>query len=269
MIEKIGIMGCGWLGFPLAKHFVAKNYKVYGSTTSKDKLAILEKEGIHPYKISLSADGIKGDIQGFLSNIHVLIINIPPKLRGGGSESFIEKIKHLHVEIKKNNLSKIIFVSSTSIYGEIDGEVSEETEPCPVSESGKQLLASEELLGQDGALKTAIVRFGGLIGPDRNPVTMLSDKQNLSNGNQPINLIHLEDCIQMLDAIVTNNYWNQIFNGVYPLHPTKREYYTAEALKRNIPPPAYQDDFSHKTGKIVISKNFLDKNHFFYTSIVS
>ena len=44
--NKIGIIGCGWLGLPLAKEFVSNNYKVKGSTTTKEKLEILENEGI-------------------------------------------------------------------------------------------------------------------------------------------------------------------------------------------------------------------------------
>ena len=47
--NKIGIIGCGWLGLPLAKMFVSNNYKVKGSTTSKEKIEILKKEGIEPF----------------------------------------------------------------------------------------------------------------------------------------------------------------------------------------------------------------------------
>ena len=36
--EKISILGCGWLGLPLAKSLLAKGYKIKGSTTSESKL---------------------------------------------------------------------------------------------------------------------------------------------------------------------------------------------------------------------------------------
>ena len=42
--NKIGIIGCGWLGLPLAKEFISNNYKVKGSTTTKEKLKISEKQ---------------------------------------------------------------------------------------------------------------------------------------------------------------------------------------------------------------------------------
>ncbi|SNY95332.1 SDR family oxidoreductase [Flagellimonas pacifica] len=269
MNEKIGVFGCGWLGFPLAKHFVVNTYEVHGTTTSKEKLKLLKKDKIHPYEISISATKIHGDIETFLSNIDVLIINIPPKLRGANTESFVEKIKLLHNQVKKSKISKIIFVSSTAVYGNISGDVTEETPPIPVTESGKQLLECEQLLTQDSTLQTTIVRFGGLIGPTRHPVTMLSKRKNLTNGNDPVNLIHLQDCIHLIYTIIEKGYWGEIFNGVYPLHPTKKEYYTTEAIRRGIPAPNYLGSLSHKNNKIIRSKNFMDKSHYFQTSIVT
>ena len=43
---KISILGCGWLGFPLAKSLVEKGFSVKGSTTSENKLSILSTAGI-------------------------------------------------------------------------------------------------------------------------------------------------------------------------------------------------------------------------------
>lgn len=269
MIKKIGVLGCGWLGFPLAKKLVGENHSVYGTTTSQEKIALLKSEKIAPYKITLNADGIHGDIYGFLSNVDILIVNVPPKLRGKNTESFIEKMKLLHLEIKKSSVSKVIFVSSTSVYGNVYGEVTEETIPLPFTESGIQLYESEQLFMKDSALSTTIIRFGGLIGPNRNPVTMLSKRKNLSNGNDPVNLIHLFDCIHMIMTIIKNEYWGELFNGVYPLHPIKKEYYTEEARKRGISPPHYIENSKKGAGKLIICKNFTDKSHHFLTSIIS
>ena len=51
----LSILGCGWLGLPLAARFSAKAYRVSGSTTSPQKISLLEHEGITPYLIDLSA----------------------------------------------------------------------------------------------------------------------------------------------------------------------------------------------------------------------
>lgn len=260
-------MGCGWLGLPLASSFIAGGYSVHGSTTSKEKIDPLKKEGIVPFLISFHEDVIKGDISGFLQNVELLVVNIPPKLRRENSENYVKKIALLHGEVKKNTIKKIIFISSTSVYGDVGGEVTEETVPEPNTESGKQLLAAERLFTEDKNLKTTIIRFGGLIGPNRHPVTMLSGKKDLSNGNAPVNLIHLDDCIGIIKAVFQNSWWNELINGVYPYHPSKQTYYTEQARKRDLQIPGYKED-SVKKGKIVMPKVLLSvKNYKFTTTL--
>nr|WP_297786874.1 SDR family oxidoreductase [uncultured Allomuricauda sp.] len=269
MNKSIGVLGCGWLGMPLAKILIEDGYTVYGTTTSSKKMDILENEGVKTFLIRLTENNIEGDIQGFLSHIETLIINVPPKLRGKNTENFVKKMGFLHAEIKKSKISKVIFVSSTAVYGDAEGEVSEESPTEPVTESGKQLIECEKIFQNDKSFKTTIIRFGGLIGPDRHPVTMLSGRENLSGGNHPINLIHLHDCIHIIITILEEGYWGEIFNGVYPHHPKKQVYYFEEAQKRGLPAPHYKTESSQNKGKLVLSKNFLEKGHTFNTSIVS
>lgn len=267
MRNTIGIMGCGWLGLPLAKSLIQAGYHVHGSTTNKDKLDTLEQEGIKPFMVILGEESVTGSITEFLDRLDVLIINIPPELRGNNNESYVLKMKFLNDQIGKSSIKKILFVSSTSVYGAAEGEVTEDTPPMPVTESGRQLLEAEKVFQNDKSLQTAIIRFGGLIGPDRHPVTMLSGKEGLTNGNDPVNLIHLYDCIHLIKTVIENNWWNQIFNGVYPDHPLKRDYYSFMADKNSLPRPQYLTSESDKSGKIIISKNFLNKNVRFYTDI--
>jgi len=263
--KRIGVIGCGWLGFPLAISLINQGYKVNGSTTSVEKIKLLDKEGILPFLLSLHEDGIKGDISNFLKSIELLIVNIPPKLRAGNKENYVKKIQLLHSEIKKHTIKHVIFVSSTSIYGDLEGEVTEETIPKPNTESGKQLLAAEKIFKNDSKVETTIIRFGGLIGPNRHPITMLSRRQELPNGNHPINLIHLNDCIRILTAVLQNSWWNEVFNGVYPEHPSKEKYYTTEAKKRGLQIPDYKTN-NPKKGKKVLSKSLLNVKKFKFTT---
>ena len=96
----------------------------------------------------------------------------------------------------------------------------------------------------------------------------LSGKE-LSNGQELINLIHRNDCIHMIRTIIENGYWNEVFNGVYPHHPTKKEYYISEAKKREIPPPIYQQSRGNVSKKKIVFRNFYVKNHVLTTSISS
>ncbi len=270
MNGTIGILGCGWLGLPLAASFVLDGYRVHGSTTSEKKLDVLRKEGIEPFMVRLSEIGIEGPIAEFLNETEILILNVPPKLRGENQEDYTQKMQQLHKAVQTSRIRKVVFISSTSVYGKVDGEVTEKTVPVPSTDNAKQLLASENLFRNGLDVQSTIVRFGGLIGPGRHPVTHLSGKKGISNGNEPVNLIHLEDCIHIIKSIVKNDWWNETFNGVYPHHPKKKEYYATEALKRALQIPEYTDESrSSQNGKTIHPSNLLnEKKYLFKKSII-
>ena len=179
--EKIAILGCGWLGLPLAKSLLSKGYEVKGSTTSESKLEVLKNAGISPFQIQLEEHQVIGTIEDFLKETDVLVIDIPPGLRREISSTqemtFVNKIKTLIPFIEKSGIQKVIFVSSTSVYS--DGfpivEIREETKPNPDTESGKQLVIAETLLQSNSHFKTTVIRLGGLLGDDRHPIKFLGD----------------------------------------------------------------------------------------------
>jgi nucleoside-diphosphate-sugar epimerase len=243
-MTQISILGCGWLGLPLAKALLENRFSVKGSTTSQEKLSVLENSGIQPYLIALSEDKPTGNLSIFLENSKILIIDIPPKLRGSEKENFVSKIKKVISFIEKSTVENVLFISSTSVYGEDNLVVTEETKLNPDTESGKQLVQAEQILLNNSNFKTTILRFGGLIGEDRHPVKFLAGKTNLENPNAPINLIHQEDCIGIILEILRqaqndNLEWNETFNAVAPFHPSRQEYYTQKALEFNLALPEF------------------------------
>jgi nucleoside-diphosphate-sugar epimerase len=254
-MKQISILGCGWLGLPLAKALLAKGFSVNGSTTSDEKISVLEKIGIQPFQINLTptlseAEGAK--IINFLFDSKILIIDIPPKLRGNLNENFVSKIENIIPIIEKSTVKKVLFVSSTSVYGEANGIVTEATIPNPDTEGGKQLLQVERLLQSNTNFQTTILRFGGLIGEDRNPVKFLAGKTNLENPDAPINLIHQDDCIGVILQIIATNSWGETYNAVAPQHPSRAEYYTQKALEKNLDLPIFNHDLP-SVGKTILS----------------
>ena len=169
-MKQISILGCGWLGLPLAKQLIQNGFLVKGSTTSVDKLHLLESAGIIPYQIELSSEEIEGPIADFLDKSEILIIDIPPKLRGIEKDNFVAKIQLLLPVIEKSSNLKVVFVSSTSVYADTNKIVTEDSITFPESESGRQLLTAELLLKNSASFKTTVVRFGGLIGENRHPI---------------------------------------------------------------------------------------------------
>lgn len=275
-MKNISILGCGWLGLPLAKTLIEKGYLVNGSTTSESKLQILESAGINPFIVTLRDPEVSGEgtlesesvsesIHDFLDNSEILIIDIPPKLRGMNADSsqslrkiFVEKIENLIPFIEKSTVKKVLFVSSTSVYGDENGNITEETIPNPETESGKQLLLAEALLQKNQNFETTILRFGGLIGEDRHPVKFLAGKENLENPDAPVNLIHQKDCIRVIEEIIHQSKWNEVFNAVAPFHPTREEYYTQKAKEQNLNLPKFSAEKSNI--KKVISSEKVENN---------
>lgn len=256
-MKQISILGCGWLGFPLAKHLLQNGYSIKGSTTTESKLERLQKEGISPFLISLKANDFPRHIVDFLENSEILIINIPPGLRGNSEENFVAKMENFIPFIEKSSVKKVIFVSSTSVYTDKNQVVTEETMPNPETESGKQLLISENLLLKNKNFQATILRFGGLIGEDRHPIKLLSGRNNVENPDAPINLIHQSDCIEIIHKIIEKEVWNTVFNAVAPFHPTRKKYYTEKALEMNLVPPQFNEN-QPSVGKTVSSHKLIE-----------
>jgi len=245
-MTEISILGCGWLGSPLAKALLENGFSVKGSTTSVEKLSALKKSGIQAFQIELSETKILGEIDSFLENSKILLIDIPPKLRGNSKENFVSKIRNLIPFIEKSDVENVIFISSTSVYGEDNLIVTEETELNPDTESGRQLVKSEQLLQSNPNFKTTVLRFGGLIGEDRHPIKFLAGRKNIENPNAPINLIHQEDCIGIIITILCHTepveVWNETFNAVTPFHPSRKKYYTQKAIEFDLPLPEFNSE---------------------------
>lgn len=222
-MEQISILGCGWLGLPLAEHLIQKGFSIKGSTTSPNRIGELESKEIEAFIIELSTDELSGDYQTFLQNSQTLIVDIPPKLRGEHPESFVDKMKYfVQNAIVNSAIENVLFISSTSVYGDEAIMITEETIEQPETLSGKELLETEHFLQQQTNFKTTILRFGGLIGGSRNPAKSLSGKTNIATPNAPINLIHQDDCIGIITAIIKQGFWGEKVNASTPFHPTRK-----------------------------------------------
>lgn len=260
---KISILGCGWLGLPLAQKLIEIGFEIKGSTTSESKIEILKTHSIEPFLIELTEEKIIGNISEFLNDSTILIIDIPPGLRKDFGSSlgmtFVNKINNVLPFIENSTIEKVIFISSTSVYG--DNEtiplISEESELHPDTEGGKQLVEVENIFRNNRNFETIILRFGGLIGEDRNPIKMLAGKSNIANPDAPINFIHQEDCIgiicEILNQVQSDKIWNETYNAVAPNHPTRAAYYTQKAIERNLSKPEFKET-EPSIGKIISSE---------------
>lgn len=248
----VSILGCGWLGLPLAQHLVGQGFRVKGSTTQCDRFDDLESVGVTPYLVILDPDLSCGQETEFFQT-DVLVVAIPPGRRREDVETFHPRqIQSLADHIATNRVPFLLFVSSTSVYPERHGTVREEDAGDPPTPSGRALLEAERILTANPHFQTTIVRFGGLIGADRNPARFLAGRKHVPNPEAPVNLIHRDDCIAILSFLIQRDIRGEVFNACCDAHPTKRDFYIREAGKLGFMPPTFAPD-TGRGGKIVNS----------------
>jgi nucleoside-diphosphate-sugar epimerase len=236
-IDTISILGCGWFGLPLAKELVKDGFTVNGSTTTPEKLTALKNEKINPYLINVEQDIFD---KAFF-NCDILLINIPPK-RNDDINAYAHQIERIVKYVIACNVKNVVFISSTGVFEDGNFVVNETTIAKPNTISGKKLQKAEALLQQQTAFTTTIIRFAGLIGPERNLAKYFAGKNEIENGLAPINLIHLNDCIGLYKAIITQQKWGILYHGVAPSHPTRKDFYTALCESSAMPKPKFKNE---------------------------
>ena len=229
---------------PLALELLKQGHAVLGSTTSPHKLSELESKGITPFLLDIGQE--KDRLAEFLES-DVLVIAIPSKNKEG--------FQHLIRAIEQSALCKVVFVSSTSVYPNTNGIVTEETATIPSS-----LAEIERLFTSNTHFQTTILRFGGLFGYDRKPGNFFKAGRVIDHPEGYVNMIHQDDCISIIQGIIAQEVWNETFNACSTSHPTRRDYYQSEAKKVGRTDLSFNEQ-SENTYKIVSSqklKNLLN-----------
>lgn len=263
MKERIGVLGCGWLGLGVAQSYIADNFIVHGSRQSKKGADSLQEHGVHGFVVQISESDVSGNLSAFLRGVSRLFLTFPPGLRRNPKRDFVAVIQQLLPHIHKSKVKEVVFTSSTGVYGPQQGIVTPSIVPQPQTESGRQLLEVETiLLSQDGFL-TQIVRLGGLLGGDRHPIKQLAKLPVVYNPEAPINLIHKSDAIGLVRFLADQAPWQNIYNGVAPWHPTKQEFYEQAAKEMQLPSPKFAEE-SGNTNKIVIDPQLGSLGYSFY-----
>ena len=240
---NISVLGCGWLGFPLAQRFLKSGHSIKGSTTTEKKIALLNQNGIDSYLIDLPASLNQKDLKSFLSS-DLLFLNIPPNgIDKESKNAYQEVVRTVLQTAVKQKVSWIIFVSSTSVYDDHAGLVTEDDAKLD-SESKKnaKLLLESEKIVQSLGIDFTILRIGGLYGYGRHPIHYLSGRKNLEGALKPVNLIHQVDCLNIITEIVDQKKSNTVYNLVSDGHPPRKEFYESAAKYYKLDPPTFKSD---------------------------
>lgn len=248
---KVSVIGCGWLGLPLCKRLQSLGYEIITTSSHQDKINLLSDQ----FTI-LEFDLIKQNPDEQLLNSDFVIYTIPPR-ELDLVEAFFRKLKADQ---------KTIFISSTSVYGKMQGDCTEDTPKFPESKNGKLLLETETSL-KKLVKNLTIIRPGGLYGEKRHPINFLQGKTDLDNGQELTHLVHLDDCINAIIKIMTLNLWGNEFNLVNDIRIKKEKYYPETANLRGLIAPQYkkitneiknQTNISNEKSKRLLSMKYMN-----------
>lgn len=242
-MKTVSIIGLGWIGEPLGFYLKEKGYSVKGSTTSAEKHERLKAKGMDVIRLAFipHPEGI-----GFnsLFQSEIVIITIPPRTRSGDGGFYLEQLKFLKSILDRSQVKKVLFVSSTGIYPDVEADVPyAEDFPTSLENSGNTtLFQAEQSMASNREYELTIVRLGGLMGADRVAGKYFSGKENVA-GHTRVNFIHQIDSVRLLTWIIEKGLWNDTFNGVAPIHPLRKEIYEKNSIDLGIAPPkSYQNE---------------------------
>lgn len=231
MMQKVVIIGCGWLGQQLATMLGTQGFSVFGSRQSVAGLAELPA-GIQPLLLQLPLDLPATAVTDIFKDSW-LICAIPPSGRQQSAEQYVRQLQSLVDVATIAGVRGVIHCSSTGVYQGLSGEVDEQSQVQNIGRAGV-LLAAEQILQQ---LPNCItLRLAGLIGPGRNPARF-GQGRFLSGPDLPVNLVHAADIGRFVLMLLTRpqSASGTLFNLCCPECPLKADFYHAAAAQAGLP----------------------------------
>lgn len=254
---KVSVIGCGWLGLPLCESLIQHGCQVITTTTDHEKLNLLRSK-LNIQLLDITDTPVAIQVDPDLLKCDVLIYTVPP-LGLGEVERFFASVAHDQ---------KIIFISSTSVYGKNQGAVTEESSFDPNSENALVLREAEKYL-KNRFRQLSIIRPGGLYGEKRHPVYFLAGRKGITSGEEYLHLVHRDDCVRAILKIIGADFIGENFNLVSDLRILKKDYYTEIAKKLGLVPPQFTvaplsnpTNITNDKSKKLLSLTYLDPSSY-------
>ncbi len=248
----MAVVGCGWLGLPLARHLLARGHRVLGTTTTPEQLPPLARAGIEARLLQLGPawePAEEADFIAWLSQASVLVINVPPRAAVAGG--YPRLLRPLHRAVAAAGLRAVVFVSTTGVYPD-EPRLMREADALSTRDAASDVLRTEgHFVPRHGQWQSTVLRLGGLFGPGRAPGRFLAGRRELPLGDAPVNLLHLTDAVGVLGTVVGRGIWGHTLNVCAQGHPPRREFYPAAARLLGLEPPTFLADSAG--GKLIES----------------
>jgi nucleoside-diphosphate-sugar epimerase len=255
---RVLIVGCGYVGVPLGAALVAAGHTVVGLRRTDRAADSLRAAGIEPVTADVTDLGSLRQVAGPFD----WVVNTVAAGAGGGVDSYRqvyeEGTRNLLEWLDANPPKRLVYTSSTGVYGQDDGSVIKESSPTePVAPTARVLVETERLwfeAAQQRNFPVVILRVAGIYGPDRGHWF----KQYLANeakipgtGQRILNMIHRDDLVRIIIAALQSGRVGEVYNAVDDEPVTMIHFFRflSETLGKNMPPfVAEEEDQPRKRG---------------------
>ncbi len=235
---QIGICGAGWLGLPLALHLKNQGHSIVATKRQLVDAELLSSKGITGVPFTI-ADSLSSKTLSGLFASQVICLNIAPGRKSLDPKQYVSDMCNFIDHAHKCGVKNLIFISTSAVYGEDTRTVYEYSSIAPVTESAKAHIAIERHLNQVYGKDSCILRLSGLVGENRHPARTLAGKKAMENGQRKVNLIHQDDVVRAITAVIDKVTYGLTLHLAAPHHPSRQEYYQAAANILELAPPEF------------------------------
>jgi len=238
------IFGCGYLGGRVARLWRQAGHEVFVVTRSSDRAGDLAAEGFRP----IVADVLRPETLVNLPAAKTVLYAI------GYDRGYVgvngASMHEVYVDGLRAVLStlppatgRFIYISSTGVYGQSQGETVDENSPCePTREGGRACFAAEALLAADRlGSRSIVLRMAGLYGPGRIPnvAEIRSGRPLAVPESGCLNLIHVDDAAAVVLAAEERAKPPRTYLVSDGQPVERREYYTELARLQGVEVPEF------------------------------
>lgn len=240
------IVGCGYVGLALGAELVRQGHAVWGLRRNQAGEPTLREQGIQPLFADLTRPGaLVGVRPDFDWVVHSM--SASDSSTEAYRATYVEATRHLLAWLAPKPPAKLVYTSSTGVYGQNDGSTVTESSPTePAAETGRVLLEAERLLleaARQNRCPAVILRVAGIYGPGRGYWLrqFLSGEARLEgDGQRLLNMVHRDDVAGAIIAALERGEPGEIYNVADNEPVTQCEVFTwlSERLNRPLPPAA-------------------------------
>lgn len=234
-MQKIGIIGCGWLGYRLA-NFLSDNFEIYTTTTTESKVAKLNTEGFNVL-IKNFDSAVATESWAALPELSSIIITVPLFTKKLAPAYLHSRIQHL-LSFIAGFKGQLIVMSSIGLYDATSGVLSEESLPVNRCSGEREI--------REAYPEANILRLGGLMGDER-----FLSKYQISDLNAFVNHIYYLDICRIVQILIERRLTSKLYNVVAPMHPSKAAVVCMQKNITYVPAPD-----TH--GKIILSSRLIE-----------